>query len=213
LDEVRRLRKLKGLTQVELAELAGVSAYTVTEIETGHREPRPSTLRKLADALDAEVADFFPKAPSRSSAEPPPEEVSEKERRLSYLRITRLLADKMRDRWEKTIERNTFRYEEWNEAAEVAIEMDQALGEAIPVALWRSGNEWLPKEERSGLGYAFVSIEDLKRTIERASHAYQSRFGEEGVPNDVGDLSAVRARLNQETRTPQHTDEQARGAG
>lgn len=62
MDEVRRLRKLKGLTQVELAELAGVSAYTITEIETGHREPRPSTLRKLAGALGVEVADFFPKA-------------------------------------------------------------------------------------------------------------------------------------------------------
>jgi transcriptional regulator with XRE-family HTH domain len=66
LDEVRRLRKLKGLTQVELAELAGVSAYTITEIETGHREPRPSTLRKLAGALDADVADFFPRAPAPS---------------------------------------------------------------------------------------------------------------------------------------------------
>jgi transcriptional regulator with XRE-family HTH domain len=66
LDEVRRLRKLKGLTQVELAKLAGVSAYTITEIETGHREPRPSTLRKLAGALDADVADFFPKAPAPS---------------------------------------------------------------------------------------------------------------------------------------------------
>jgi transcriptional regulator with XRE-family HTH domain len=68
LDELRRLRKLKGLSQVELAERSGVSAYTITEIETGHREPRPSTLRKLASALDAEVADFFPKAqaPSRN---------------------------------------------------------------------------------------------------------------------------------------------------
>jgi transcriptional regulator with XRE-family HTH domain len=64
MNEVKRLRRLKGLSQVELAELAGVSAYTVTEIETGHREPRGSTLRKLAAALDVEVADFFPKAPA-----------------------------------------------------------------------------------------------------------------------------------------------------
>ncbi len=62
MNEVKRLRKLKGMTQVELAGLAGVSAFTVTEIETGRREPRGSTLRKLATALDVEVADFFPKA-------------------------------------------------------------------------------------------------------------------------------------------------------
>jgi transcriptional regulator with XRE-family HTH domain len=67
MNEVKRLRRLKGLSQVELAELAGVSAYTVTEIETGHREPRGSTLRKLAAALDVEVADFFPKAPAPPS--------------------------------------------------------------------------------------------------------------------------------------------------
>lgn len=61
MEELRRIRKYKGLSQVDLAALSGVSQYTITEIETGRREPRPSTLRKLADALDVEVADFFPK--------------------------------------------------------------------------------------------------------------------------------------------------------
>ena len=59
LEAVRRFRRQLGLTQQELANKAGVSQYTITEIETGRREARPSTLRKLADALDVEVADFF----------------------------------------------------------------------------------------------------------------------------------------------------------
>jgi transcriptional regulator with XRE-family HTH domain len=59
LEALRRLRKRKGLTQQELAKHAGVSQYTITEIETGRRDPRPSTLRKLADALGVEVADIF----------------------------------------------------------------------------------------------------------------------------------------------------------
>ncbi len=59
MDELKRLRRLRGLTQQELAERSGVSQYTITEIETGRREPRPSTLRKLARALDVEVSDFF----------------------------------------------------------------------------------------------------------------------------------------------------------
>jgi transcriptional regulator with XRE-family HTH domain len=53
---------MKGLSQVELAERSGVSAYTITEIETGHREPHGRTLRKLAAALGVEVADLFPKS-------------------------------------------------------------------------------------------------------------------------------------------------------
>lgn len=60
-EELRHLRRQKGLTQQDLAELSGVSQYTITEVETGRREARPSTLRKLAEALDVEVADFFPK--------------------------------------------------------------------------------------------------------------------------------------------------------
>jgi transcriptional regulator with XRE-family HTH domain len=59
LEPLRRFRRQLGLTQQELADKAGVSQYTITEIETGRREARPSTLRKLADALDVEVADFF----------------------------------------------------------------------------------------------------------------------------------------------------------
>jgi transcriptional regulator with XRE-family HTH domain len=59
LEELKRVRRSKGLTQQDLAELAGVSQYTITEIETGRREARPSTLRKLAKALDVEVADLF----------------------------------------------------------------------------------------------------------------------------------------------------------
>ncbi len=61
MEELKRLRRSKGLTQQELAKQSGVSQYTITEVETGRREPRPSTLRKLAEALDVEVADFFPK--------------------------------------------------------------------------------------------------------------------------------------------------------
>ncbi len=65
MEELKRLRRSKGLTQQELANHSGVSQYTITEVETGRREPRPSTLRKLAKALDVEVADFFrePEAP------------------------------------------------------------------------------------------------------------------------------------------------------
>jgi len=56
---VRYFRKLRGMTQAELAKAAGTTQYTVSEIELAHREPHPATLRKLAAALGIRVADFY----------------------------------------------------------------------------------------------------------------------------------------------------------
>lgn len=56
---MRHYRKLQGMTQRELADRAGTTQYTVSEIELGHRDPHPSTLRKLASVLGVEVADLF----------------------------------------------------------------------------------------------------------------------------------------------------------
>jgi transcriptional regulator with XRE-family HTH domain len=58
-QNVRHFRKLRGMTQAELAKYAGTTQYTVSEIELAHREPQPATLRKLAKALGVTVADFY----------------------------------------------------------------------------------------------------------------------------------------------------------
>ena len=55
---LRVLRLNQGLTQAELAALAGVSEYTVTRLERGQRKrPHPATRRKLAAALGVPIAD------------------------------------------------------------------------------------------------------------------------------------------------------------
>jgi transcriptional regulator with XRE-family HTH domain len=53
-DNLRRLRILNALTQEELAGKAGLTPATVARIERNETEPRPSTLRKLAQALGEE---------------------------------------------------------------------------------------------------------------------------------------------------------------
>jgi transcriptional regulator with XRE-family HTH domain len=58
-DAVKEIRRRKGWSQKDLAEESGVGQDTISGIESGRHEPRPSTLRKLADALDVQVADFF----------------------------------------------------------------------------------------------------------------------------------------------------------
>lgn len=57
---LERYRKNRGLSQRGLAKKSGVSPATVYELEAGRRpDPRPSTLRKLADVLDVEVNDLL----------------------------------------------------------------------------------------------------------------------------------------------------------
>ncbi len=52
MKELRKLRRDHGFTQTELGKLAGLTQHTVSELETGKQEPHPSTIRKLAEALN-----------------------------------------------------------------------------------------------------------------------------------------------------------------
>ena len=54
-DKVKRKRELLGLTQQELADLVGVSKRAVAGWETENAEPRPATLRKLAETLQVSI--------------------------------------------------------------------------------------------------------------------------------------------------------------
>lgn len=87
MEELKRLRKAKGLSQAKLAALADLDPSTVSQIETGARRANTRTLERLAVVLGTEVANLFPKA----QAPPSPEQPSfngllEEERRLHYLK-------------------------------------------------------------------------------------------------------------------------------
>ena len=58
MDRLAELRESQALTLRDLAERSGVDANTINQVELGHRKPRPSTLRKLAKALNVEVSDL-----------------------------------------------------------------------------------------------------------------------------------------------------------
>jgi transcriptional regulator with XRE-family HTH domain len=50
--------KKRALTQAELANRAGVTTATVARIERDEIEPRMTTLRKLAQALEVDPAEL-----------------------------------------------------------------------------------------------------------------------------------------------------------
>lgn len=56
---LRQLRKDRCLTQIELANLIGVSAATVIKWENVGRSPRSNNLKKIADVLQVDVSYFF----------------------------------------------------------------------------------------------------------------------------------------------------------
>lgn len=55
---LRHFRERRYLTQRELAALSGVSADTIVKLEQDRWEPRSSTIRKLAQALEIHPDDL-----------------------------------------------------------------------------------------------------------------------------------------------------------
>ena len=58
-DNIKRLRKNKGLTQQEIADLVHVNRVTYTNWEKGKREPSFENLVKLADLFDVSLDCLF----------------------------------------------------------------------------------------------------------------------------------------------------------
>jgi transcriptional regulator with XRE-family HTH domain len=64
---LREWREAMGETQVTLADKSGVAEHTISRIEHG-ASLRPTTARKLADALGVAVADLMESPPVLASA-------------------------------------------------------------------------------------------------------------------------------------------------
>lgn len=58
-ERVRARRAALGLTQEQLAELAGMSTNFLARMEMAGRTPSFSTLARLADALEVHVSDLL----------------------------------------------------------------------------------------------------------------------------------------------------------
>ncbi len=59
LTRLKYWRELRGYSVRQLAEKSGVGFTTISFLENIHRRPHGITVRKLATALDVEVADLY----------------------------------------------------------------------------------------------------------------------------------------------------------
>lgn len=56
---IAELRKIRGYTQNDFADVLDISRLSLAYFETGRRWPRPVTLQKLAKCLGVSVSDLF----------------------------------------------------------------------------------------------------------------------------------------------------------
>lgn len=55
---IRAFRKLKGLTQADLAKVLGISLSILGEIERGNRHPNLELLDKVSETLNVSMNEF-----------------------------------------------------------------------------------------------------------------------------------------------------------
>lgn len=56
---MRSLRRKRGLTQVELAEMLGIDRSYLSEIETGKKDPSLRVLKAIADGFKLSLSQFL----------------------------------------------------------------------------------------------------------------------------------------------------------
>lgn len=61
-ERIRDFRKEKGLSQEELGEKAGFHFTHIGVVERGEKNASLDTLNKIAEALDVEIVELFPKS-------------------------------------------------------------------------------------------------------------------------------------------------------
>lgn len=55
---VKEMRKKRGLTQKQLAELLGVKQQNISDWERGERSPSVKNLKKLSEILNCQIDDL-----------------------------------------------------------------------------------------------------------------------------------------------------------
>jgi len=60
-NSIKEIRKRKGITQVQLAQMLGVTQGAVQKLETGENDLTGKMLRKLASVLNVEPWELLPK--------------------------------------------------------------------------------------------------------------------------------------------------------
>jgi transcriptional regulator with XRE-family HTH domain len=188
MEQLARLRELKGFSQRSLAQESGVSPATIYELENGRRRANPSTLRKIASALDVEVVDLlgaeYPKHEAPPSLQPSFNGLLEEERHLGYLRSWRAFVWTLVHRWEEASPKTS---------QEIAVVLDtmQALvdegafgspPEQITTSDWREASEGM---DLQALFLGLRRLNEIADTVKGDETAQQRRELLKALPEEL----------------------------
>jgi transcriptional regulator with XRE-family HTH domain len=175
MDQLAELRERRALTLRELAEVSGVAADTINQIELGHRKPRPSTLRKLARALEVSVEELMPpKAGAPSTPGQLEAKIPDEERHARYLRAWRGFVWKLVHRWQEDPPKTS------QEIAVILDTMQAIVDEGafglppgkITTSDWREASEGI---ELQALFLGLKQLNDIADTVKDDETAQQRR--------------------------------------
>lgn len=71
---IKEIRNKKNISQVQLAELLGITQPSLAAIESGKRVPKLETLMRIAATLDTSVLSLLPSEISEGAIVPTPED-------------------------------------------------------------------------------------------------------------------------------------------
>lgn len=208
MEQLKRLRTERNLSQTKLAQLADLNPATVNQIEKGAREPSTATLRKLAEALEVCLADLLEDDVPKAQA-PLPSEADE-QRRLHYLRAWRMHVAQVADRWQAKLEEHDRTPSEvpliygWGlEISTMADDLTESILEALQEAITRFSS----RERREALEMlgALRRLGDVEREITHRVHRefrnlIKTRPGTRNDEPKIGELERVRESAAQRNR-------------
>jgi transcriptional regulator with XRE-family HTH domain len=212
MEELKRLRKARGLSQAKLAALADLDPSTVSQIETGARRANSRTLERLAAALGVEVRDLFPLGqvplPDFEEGRPSSKPLSpELRRRAAWARRAEL---------ERTLQHLTLRLETIRDQAKMHYEAGAAPEDLWPLfmdsVLLARGAEGLLLDNRIEAEELGFETEEERRLRDRLKHRTEDA---EDAREKIGDMwhellnakadaemEALRKELSGEAETP-----------
>jgi transcriptional regulator with XRE-family HTH domain len=189
-ERIAELRESQALTLRDLAERSGVDANTINQVELGHRKPRPSTLRKLAKALDIEVADFF-REPAVPLAEAPPKSgLSDLDHSTSKLTAASAL-EEVAELWAEQLARGFYNRCTLGLMRFAGVSLSSTIESAA-----RDYRETLPPHFRAQLAAAEERFADVWAQIWEAREALEEADREHPAPAD--ELAAKREAKREE---------------
>jgi transcriptional regulator with XRE-family HTH domain len=179
IPNLRELRELHGLTQKELADVSGVSLRSVAGYEGG-AHVRPNTARKLAQALNVEIADLvgvgsYPKGQAPLSYTQPPLNGFEEERHVSRFSEAIIAAAAS---WGEAMANPTMNDTKRFGLIEAALDLSHVIWERVEEEDW----DRIPNQERLAIVTTMEKLSEAANLgLRHAEASKETRDQEEQV--------------------------------